>query len=65
MARLETAVGFVDHIYSALAADYSAIAMAVFCRFQRITYFHGHTGDLYGVNTLNRAKRSAEHTVSR
>lgn len=41
LTRLEPAVGLVDHVDPALAADHPAIAVAVFRRFQRIPNFHG------------------------
>ena len=40
LTRLEPAVGLVDHVDPALAADHPAIAVAVFRRFQRIPNFH-------------------------
>jgi hypothetical protein len=41
LARLEPALGLVDHIDPALAADEAVIAMATAQGLQRITDFHG------------------------
>ena len=41
LARLETALGLVDHIDPALAADEAVVAMAAAQGLQRVTDFHG------------------------
>ena len=41
LAGLEARIGFVDDIYTALAADELVVPVALGQRFQRITNLHG------------------------
>ncbi len=41
LTGFETAIGFVDHIHAAPAANDAAVAMATFEGFERVADFHG------------------------